>query len=142
MIPAISHAGRVCALTLLSSRQRLRCSKKPAGGRLSRRALVNLTLLEFEIQVGGEEIVFIRWIGRDGQTTYISASAEIVIVPPTVGVVQGEADSASQVVCRCDTDAVHIQLGIEPIIIDQVWIERELLGVLIPNVDLPIVFRF
>ena len=62
-----------------------------------------------------------------------------MIVPPTVAVVQGEVDSAAQVVCRCDTDAMHIQLAIEPIIIDQVRIERELLGVLIPNVYLPII---
>ena len=64
-----------------------------------------------------------------------------MVVPPTVAVVQGEVDSGTQVVCRCDTDAVNIQLAIEPIIIDQVRIERELLGVLIPEVDLPITFR-
>ena len=86
-----------------------------------------------------KKLYSIRWIDCDGQTTYISAGAEIVIVPPTVAVVQGEVDSGSQVVCRCDTDAVHIQLGIEPIVIDQVRIERVLLGVLIPDVDLPII---
>ena len=79
----------------------------------------------------------IRWIDCDGDIA--SASAEIVIVPPTVAVVQGEVDSGTQVVCRCDTDAVNIQLAIEPIIIDQVRIERELLGVLIPKVYLPII---
>jgi len=76
-------------------------------------------------------------IDCDGEIA--AAGAEIVIVPPTVAVVQGEVDSGTQVVCRCDTDTVNIQLAIEPIIIDQVRIERELLGVLIPKVYLPIV---
>ena len=92
---------------------------------------------ELHIQISGEEIVLIRRINCDGQIT--SAGAEIMVVPPTVSVVQGEVYSATQVVCRCDTDAVHIQLAIEPIVIDQVRIEGELLSMLIPNVDLPII---
>ena len=37
-------------------------------------------------------------------------------------------------------DAVHVLPAIENIVVDQIWIERVLLGVLIPGVDLPIVF--
>src|SRR5262249_16859575 len=94
---------------------------------------------EFDVQVSGEPIELGQWI-KSGGCLSDSACAEIVIVPPTVAVGQGEVDSGRQVVCGSSGDAVHIQLAIENIIIDQVRIERELLGVLIPDVDLPIVF--
>src|SRR5215813_13594858 len=81
-----------------------------------------------------------QWINSGGCLSD-SACAEIVIVPPTVAVGQGEVDSTAKVVCGSSDDAVHIQLGVEKVIIDQVRIERELVGVLIPNFDLPIVFR-
>src|SRR5207253_8915824 len=94
---------------------------------------------ELDVQVSGEPIVLSGWINSGGLRCD-SACAEIVIVPPTVGVSQRHVHSRGQVVCRSSGDAVHIQLRIENIIVDQVWIERELVGVLIPNVDLPIAF--
>src|SRR5215467_3108317 len=95
---------------------------------------------EFDVQVSGEPIVLSQWINSGGLRSD-SARAEIVIVPPTVAVGQGEVDGTAKVVCGSSDDALHIQLGVENVIIDQVRIERELLGVLIPNVDLPIAFR-
>ncbi len=94
---------------------------------------------ELDVQISGEVLVLAERVDINGLRD--STSAEIMVVPPTIAVVQSEVDSATQVVCRCDTDAVNIQLAIKPIIIDQVLIERVLLLVLIPNVDLPIVFR-
>jgi hypothetical protein len=94
---------------------------------------------EFDVQVSGEPIELSQWI-KSGGCLSDSTRAEIAIVLPTVGVGQREVDSGRQVVCDPSGDAVHIQLAIENIIIDQVRIERELLGVLIPNVDLPIAF--
>src|SRR5215831_16244086 len=116
--------------------------ESPSGpsrpGRLSRRAFVKPNHLEFDVQVSGEPIVLTRWINSGGLHRD-SARAEIVIVPPTVGVGQPDVHRGAQIVCRLNCNAVKIQLTIENIIVDQVWIERELLGVLIPNVDLPIV---
>jgi hypothetical protein len=95
--------------------------------------------LEIDVQICEEEIELIRWIDCDGQTTYISARAQIVVIPPPVAVSQFEVHSASQVICRLNGNPVHILLGIEKIVIDQVRIERELLDLLIPKVDPPIV---
>ena len=74
-------------------------------------------------------------------TSADSARAEIMINAPTMAVGQVEVDGVGQACMPAlDGDPVHIQLGVEKIIIDQVRIERELFGVLIPNVDLPIIF--
>jgi hypothetical protein len=42
--------------------------------------------LEFDVQVGGKEVVLVGWIDPDGKATHISSGTEIVIVPPTVGI--------------------------------------------------------
>src|SRR5215471_12997015 len=96
--------------------------------------------LEIDVHLRHEQIVFLRWIGCDGNITGVSAGAEIVVIPPSVGVTQLEVHSGGKVVSQLSHDAVNILLGIENIVVDQVRIERELFGVLIPKVDLPIVF--
>src|SRR5215471_7982258 len=108
------------------------------GRRFSRRALANA--LEREVQIRLEQIIFIRWIRCDRDSTEISTGAEIVVIPPTVGVGQSEIHSGGQIIRRLSHNPVHILLSIENIIVDQIRIERVLLGVLIPKIDLPIAF--
>src|SRR5262249_27267563 len=69
-----------------------------------------------------------------------SAGAERVIPPPAIIVAKTELHSIGQRVSRVSPDAMHIQMTVENVVIDQVRIERVLLRQLIPNVDLPIVF--
>jgi hypothetical protein len=57
-----------------------------------------------------------------------------------VGVGQLKVHSGGKVICELSSDTVHILLSVENIVIDQVRIERILLDLLIPNVELPIVF--
>ena len=112
--------------------------KKPVGHMLP--TGFNLTIQNLMFKSAVKTLVFTCWIGCDGQTTNISACAQIVVIPPSIGVVQGEVDSGSQVVCRRDTAMPCIfNWALNHIVIDQVRIERKLLGVLIPDVDLPII---
>src|SRR5215472_1307387 len=96
--------------------------------------------LEIDVHLRHEQIVFLRWIGCDGNITGISAGAEVVVIPPSVGIAQLQVHSGGEVVCQLNDNPVNILLRVENIIVDQVWIERELLCVLIPKIDLPIVF--
>ena len=52
----------------------------------------------------------------------------LLVIPPAVGVGQLEVHSGRKVVCRLSRDPVHILLSVENIVIDQVRIERVLLG--------------
>ena len=115
----------------------IRCSDKPAGRRLSRRALINPTVLEFKIQIRLEYLILIERIDTD---VAISPGAKCVVDLPGIGVGEVEDYGISQHVPGSHSHALQVELAVEHICIDEVWVERVLILVLPPGVDLPIVF--
>src|SRR5215471_19638744 len=124
--------ARYKPVALVPKADRRRFPRKAAEERSPGGLSLNLTHLEFEIQVSHEQIVFSCRIGCDGNITGISAGAEIVVIPPSVGVAQLEVHSGGKVVSRPSHNPLHILLSVENIVVDQVRIERILLGLLIP----------
>src|SRR5690242_11133522 len=93
--------------------------------------------LEFDIQVGEEQLVLIERIDADGDRR--STSAEIVIVAPTIVIRQVHAHGVTQHVSRLSHNAFHVLPAVKNIVIDQIRVERVLLRKLIINIELPIV---
>src|SRR5205809_5102052 len=106
-------------------------------GRLSRRALSDLTTLELKIQVSLEYLVLIHRIDADVAKT---TRAECVVNSPRVGPVEVKAHSVRQHISDAHSHALQVELAVEHIRIDEVWVERVLILVLQPGVDLTIVF--
>ena len=93
-------------------RQPLQCNEKPAGGRLSRRALIYLTVLEFKTQIRLEDVVFIERIDSD---VAFSTGAELLVDPPGVGVGKLQDHGISQHVSGPYNDALQVQLLVEKV---------------------------
>src|ERR1041384_6519857 len=94
--------------------------------------------LELHIQIGLKELVFVERVDADIAG---AASAERFVRAPAVAVTKIEDDGiADRVACLHD-DAFNIHPAVEEVRINQVRIERVLLGVLPERLKLPIVLR-
>ena len=91
--------------------------------------------LEFEVQIRLKNLVFAQRIEGDVPD---AARAEGVIGLLAIGVGEVEGHRIAQRVAGLDGDTFHVHAAVEDVGIDQVWIERELLGMLPEDVDLPV----
>src|SRR5207247_8745924 len=92
---------------LFSCAGMIRCSDKPAGRRLSRRALIHLTVLEFETKVSLEYLILIERIDTDVAE---ASGAECVVDLPGIGVGEVEEYGIRQHVPGSHSHAVQGRL--------------------------------
>src|SRR4029077_7048218 len=81
--------------------------------------------LESHVKICNEPLISTDRIDLDADRC--SAGAERVIPPPAIIVAKTELHSVAQRVSRVSPDAMHIQMTVENVVIDQVRIERVLL---------------
>ena len=88
------------------------CGKKARRGALSRRALINLNLLEFKTQIRLEYLILIERIDTDVAE---APGAKCVVDLPGIGVGEVEDYGISQHVPGSHSHALQVQLAVEEI---------------------------
>src|SRR5436190_18986111 len=95
--------------------------------------------LKLHVQVGLKDLIFIERVDADiaGAT-----GPERLVGAAAVAVAKVEDDRVADGISGLDHHAFHVHAAIEEVGINQVWVERILLGVLPESLELPVVFGF